>query len=105
MLDDDGYPSEEELTTIRDWQIDNMGDCEQLLAYVQDRWAYAEYFTVAKRRVRYFKVGNLQRQYFVSTLGWSGNESLIDAMHANHMFWMLTWWSHRRGGHYEFRVG
>ena len=105
MLDDDGYPSEHELTTIREWKIDNMGDCEQLLTYVQFRWQYPEYFRIAKRRTRDWRSGPLRRTYFVSTAGWSGNESMIGAMEENVVFWLLTWHSHKRGGHYEFRVG
>lgn len=106
MLDDDGYyPSDAELATIRDWPITGMADAEKLLAYVQERWEYPDFFTVAKRRKRDWRKGPLRRSYFVSTAGWSGNELMITALEQNVVFWMLTWHYHRRGGHYEFRVG
>lgn len=92
-MDSDGYPEEHELQTIREWT----GDYPALMAYVRERWYYAEYGW----RIHH---DGEPDWYSVSTCGWSGNESLIEAMEANRMFWLMTWQSSRRGGHYEFKV-
>ncbi len=42
--------------------------------------------------------------YEISTGGWSGNESIIDAMMENTIAWNLTWQTSRRGGHFTFSV-
>ncbi len=42
--------------------------------------------------------------YDISTGGWSGNESIIDAMMENTIAWNLTWQQSRRGGHFSFSV-
>jgi hypothetical protein len=99
----DDYPSDETLATIRDWPGD---DDRALLAFVKARWWMAdwgwcwhEYDGVMDRR------GRPMRVYLVSTGGWSGNESLIEALRASRaLCWMRSWYAHRRGGHYEFRV-
>jgi len=43
-------------------------------------------------------------KYHLQTGGWSGNETLIRAMYANKALWERTYYSHRIGGHYTFRV-
>jgi hypothetical protein len=44
------------------------------------------------------------RVYFMSTGGWSGNESIIDALAKNRLFWLVAWQESRRGGHYRFEL-
>jgi hypothetical protein len=104
-FDADGYPTEETLDIISTWDIQNITkDVEELLLYVKRAWRYPEYFTTSKKRFRRFKGGSLIRRYFVSTGGWSGNESLISALVQNHVFWLLSWQQSERGGHYIFEV-
>ena len=81
-----GYPDEEELQTIREWE----DDYAALLEYVRARWKYARFFCVE------------DGTYKLSTAGWSGNESLIRALKENSVFWGLCWKASRRGGHHEF---
>ena len=85
-----GYPDESELRRIRKWH----GDWTDLLAFVETLWRYAD-------TGYWVQHGN---RYEVSTVGWSGNESIIAALEENLIFWTMCWWSSRRGGHYEFKV-
>jgi len=87
----DGYPTDAELKKIREWPH---ADLAGLLEYVQKRWAYAD--------MGYWK----QRgsKYWVSTAGWSGNESIIGALQQNYVFWSFCWLQSRRGGHYIFQL-
>lgn len=98
MPDSDGYPTEEELTRIRDWPSDDPFGWFTFIKLVwwQPGWGWKESGGVDNQ-------GHI-RQYFISTGGWSGNEEIIHAMRDNFILWTLTWESHRRGGHYEFRV-
>lgn len=87
-FDADGCPTEQTLGTIERWGNDLVG----LFEFVRKAWKYPNYFTSEGAR------------YEISTGGWSGNESLIDALMNNHVAWALTWQSSRRGGHYVFEI-
>lgn len=86
------YPTRKELKTIRKWPITTRKDTVDLLAYIKDIWERWGFFT---------KRGST---YWLSTGGWSGNEEIIEAMKENAMFWMLCWYSSKRGGHYVFKI-
>jgi hypothetical protein len=86
LLDEDGYPTEVALTRIVDWPHTDMPG---LLEYARELWTYQDRWTVEGEKL------------FVSTGGWSGNESIIAAMGRN-LFWLLCWEQSRRGGHYIF---
>jgi hypothetical protein len=45
-----------------------------------------------------------KHRYYISTAGWSGNESIIYAMQENNLMWSLNWVQSRRGGHYIFEL-
>ena len=94
-LDDDGYPTKEALDKISNWEIRSFVECEQLLDFVRSLWTYSHLF-------RCDDVEPIGKLYRISTGGWSGNESLIDAMQQNRAFWGLYWSQSRRGGHYIF---
>jgi hypothetical protein len=87
-MDEDGYPTEEELETVRKWKY---SDFHGLMEYVKSLWNWNGYGFERKGDI-----------YEVSTYGWSGNEDLIWAMKQNQMFWILHWEQSRRGGHYIF---
>lgn len=82
------YPTEEELDTIRTWMAD---DLHGLMEYVSPMWGYKEF--------GWKQEGDI---YWLSTGGWSGNESLISAMRANHLWWTFFAARWQRGGHYIF---
>lgn len=90
-FDYDGYPTEETLRTIRTWPIDDRA-LSALMAYIREAWTYPEYW---RRR---------GRTHRIATGGWSGNESLIEALRSNVMAWALLWQESRRGGHYVLRL-
>ena len=88
-MDKDGYPDDAELEQIRTWDVkDSLG----LVEFLCERWRYSEYFTFDP------SAGTLE----LHTAGWSGNEDLVSALHANTLFWTLYWQMDKRGGHYYF---
>lgn len=108
-FDEDGYPTEETLERIRSWPINDDSGPLELLQYVRDAWYYPDRFFELDAPPDDYpdlmrNICGPRRWFYVSTAGWSGNESLIEALQHNVIFWMLCWWSSRRGGHYIFEV-
>ena len=91
-LDDDGYPTESTLEQITNFKAWTRAECVTLLGHISAIWNWPKYFT---------QEGD---EYKLSTGGWSGNESIIEALQGNLMFWMRCWESSRRGGHFVFRL-
>lgn len=92
-IGEDGYPTEAALEKVRTWPFQ---DPKGLFEYLKGLWYFPEYFDGPH--------GD-EWVYRVSTVGWSGNESLIGALLENMLVWHMYWHSSRRGGHYEFRLG
>ena len=100
MLDEHGYPTEEAIELIKNWDAN---DPIGLMEFVKQCWWMPEWGWHEKKE----KDDVFDREviaYLVSTGGWSGNEELIGAMRSNHIFWMMCWYSSRRGGHFVFEV-
>lgn len=91
-FDDDGYPTDGALETIKNFQINGDEDCEKLLQMASKVWLHPGYFTKDEST----------KCWFVSTGGWSGNEDVIRALVKNRVFWALYWKQTRAGGHYIF---
>lgn len=89
-FDADGYPTDRTLEEVEHWPIERGFD--RLLAFVQRAWRYEPYFH------------RTQRRYYVSTAGWSGNESLMGALGRNYIFWAVCFIQERKGGHFIFEV-
>ena len=88
-MDADGYPDGEELARIVRWpHTDLVG----LFQFIRTLWQYKNCWKQRGRR------------YWLSTGGWSGNESLIEALQSNQIVWLVCFYSHRRGGHYVFEL-
>jgi hypothetical protein len=88
------YPTSKELKKISKW------DCEKdhfdwmpFMEYIKSIWWTPEWGWTQKGR-----------KYYISTGGWSGNESIIYAMQRNFLFWSMCWISSRTGGHYIFKL-
>lgn len=87
------YPSQEQLKKISNWKLGSADNFNNLVKYVKSLWWSPSSFKVSGKRVITVKA---------ATCGWSGNEDLIDALHANRAFWMLYWQKSERGGYHEF---
>ncbi len=83
------YPTEEQLEIIKEWDLIKK-PVKGLLEYVEPLWEYPDRF-VYKRHSLYLSTG-----------GWSGNESIIGALKQNLLFWSVYWAKSERGGHYWF---
>ncbi|MHA1852722.1 MAG: hypothetical protein ACTSUF_04335 [Candidatus Heimdallarchaeaceae archaeon] len=98
MPDEEGYPTEEELNKIENWDA---SDPEGLLDFIEDLWCYTDgyRFVIESGKNNGEKVIDV----YLSTGGWSGNESIIAALRKN-IFWSLYWQKSERGGHYWFKI-
>ena len=103
-LGDDGYPTEETLTEIRDWDCIARGNRE-LLDAIKPIWNYADFGFWHTEDAKDILDSDVVH-YHISTGGWSGNEDIIYALKKNWLFWGMSWLQSRRGGHYifEFKV-
>jgi hypothetical protein len=98
-LDSDGYPTEETLNAISSWSL--VGDdpidnsCKSLFEFIESIWKYASngYFDYNEDGV-----------YWLSTAGWSGNESIISALEENFIVQGLCWKASKAGGHYIYTL-
>ena len=101
LLDDDGYPTEYALDLIWFWHF---SDPRGWFDFIQSIWYMRDWgWKVAEAIDEIFKEKNITAIY-VSTAGWSGNESIIRAMEKNSMLWFICWAQSRRGGHYIFEI-
>lgn len=104
-VDDDSYPTEAALELITKW---HWTDCRGLLEFIESIWHLADW---GWKEVDSGELEPTDNDYsadggpllFVSTGGWSGNESIIRAFQDNMMAWHLCWIQSRRGGHYIFK--
>lgn len=90
-FDKDGYPTEETLDAIKQWPHT---DFDGLMSFCEEAWVYDDYWT------RTFNGQRIEAH----TGGWSGNESIINALGENTVFWLMCWPESKRGGHYVFEL-
>jgi hypothetical protein len=105
-MDEDGYPDEEQLRDIQNWEVKSTEDLLALFMYARSLWWPDDhYFHIDNRTTKStYNGGNRFTRAVVHTVGWSGNESIIDSMMNNCMVWSLCWSSSKRGGHYVFHI-
>lgn len=98
-LDDEGYPTEEALLAIEQWDLNQV---HYLIDFIEELWAYKEFGFLKKWGLDYLK----NRVLFLElhTAGWSGNESIIHALQKNKGFFGFWWVMSKRGGHYWFEI-
>jgi hypothetical protein len=100
MLDDDGYPTDEALEIIEIW---HWNDAKGWFDFIHSIWHLASWGWKEGEAID--EITNKKTWcYYVSTAGWSGNESIIRAMQKNDCMWHMNWVHSRRGGHYIFEL-
>jgi hypothetical protein len=98
-MDIDGYPEQHELDAIGNWDIK---DAFNLIDYIKERWTYNDSFRMKWDKDKLFNKPVLLLE--MHTVGWSGNESIINALLENQFFSMMWYKKWERGGHYYFEV-
>ena len=100
MPTEDGYPTDDELEKVKNW--DGIGDSQGLIDFLESIWRWPDWGITKKRgRTQVFRKPCIR--LYISTGGWSGNEDIIKVLQSN-FFWSIFWVSSRRGGHYEFEI-
>jgi hypothetical protein len=100
MLDEDGYPTDVALEIIRIWDT---ADTKGWFEFIKSIWYYASWgWSEGEEQHELFD--KVVYRYYISTAGWSGNESIIRAMQQNDWMWHMNWVQSRRGGHYIFEI-
>lgn len=100
-LDEDGYPTQAALTLIQEWDA---ADPRNWFNFIQELWHMRDWGWRECDEAHEYRAGVTAHRYYISTAGWSGNESIIRAMQANDMLWHTQWVQSRRGGHYIFEL-
>ena len=101
LLDEDGYPTDAALDVIKLW---HWTDAKGWFEFVKGIWQYASWGWKELEEDHDYREGTKVYHYYISTAGWSGNESIIRAMQQCEMMWHLNWVQSRRGGHYIFEL-
>ena len=106
FLDEDGYPTEHALEVIEKWHWDDAKGWFKFIGGIWyfHSWGWKEIDEPHEwNKLDQYK-DKIVHRYYISTAGWSGNESIIRAMQNNSMMWHLNWVESRRGGHYIFEL-
>lgn len=105
LHDEDGYPTPEALDYIKNWsiiwgignndtktgQFFGESDLTKLIEYIKLLWYYDDCVV--------YEDGLLE----IHTLGWSGNEEIVDELkHTN--LWLTRFRAQESGGHYYFVI-
>jgi hypothetical protein len=101
MLDEEGYPTEDALYCIENWNFDN---AQGWFSFIKSIWCFSDWGWQEYYEPHNWRKDTEVFRYDISTGGWSGNESIIRSMKKNDLLWHTTWFSSRRGGHYIFEV-
>lgn len=87
-FDCDGYPTEDTLLTLVNWDAQ---DWSGMMDYLHSAWQHG-----------YGRMKLDSGVLELATGGWSGNEDIIGALMDNLMFHALYWQSSHRGGKHIF---
>ena len=91
----DIYPRENELLAIKEWNFLKKS-IQDFLCEIKRLWHWEDWgYKLSGKRVLRLEL---------HTGGWSGNESIIEALRDNFVFWTVCWIKSQRGGHYWFEI-
>lgn len=100
IMDDEGYPTEEWLTFIEEYQPDEYLPIYDFLELLKSSWNHSQWGFKLHRIYRGI------RKLELHTGGWSGNESIIKAIEKNIFLTYISMkykmWE--TGGHYYFEI-
>ena len=97
MPDKHGYPTEEEIQEIENWNFDfSIGNNKRFINYLKSIWWTPEWGFVYKLKKRKLYLE-------LHTGGWSGNEEIKGVLKKT-LFWNFYWQKSVRGGHYYFEI-
>ena len=100
FLDDDGYPTDHACEIIAKWDT---SDSKGWFEFIHTLWHLKSWGWNEGEAID--EITNKKAWcYYISTAGWSGNETLIHSMQKNFDLWGLNWVQSRRGGHYIFQL-
>jgi len=103
LMDEDGYPTEAALQIVENW---HWADVKGWFDFIKSIWHLESWGWHEGEADHEYRNNVKVYRYNLSTAGWSGNESIIQAMKKcdNGMMWYMYWVSSRRGGHYVFEI-
>jgi len=93
-LDADGYPADETLNAIAEYTGNWNALLERIRPLIEGHGRF-------EHRRHCCSDGEF---WIIATGGWSGCESVIEALQHNSFFWRSCWYKSIRGGYYEFIV-
>ena len=85
------YPSPNFLRFVREYDV-LQKPIKKLFEMIVENWYYPDYAKLKGNKLE------------LHTVGWSGNEFIIEAMMENEPLWLLTWQKSVKGGHYWFTI-
>jgi len=91
------YPDKKELKKIKEWEIH---DFMNLIDYIKDLWSYDS----IKCYWRNTNKSGYKLTVELVTVGWSGNEDIIEALLENNMFRIMWYAEWHRGGKHVFEI-
>lgn len=99
-IDDQGYPTDEFLDYIKTCEPENLEELQEVISLIEESWEHRDMAFIRKRPC------NGTQSIEMHTVGWSGNESIIDAIISN--FWLthfrIRYVQWNVGGHYYFKL-
>ena len=97
-FDEDGYPTDETLAAIENWPYQDIAGC---LDFCRRAWHWGEAWAnedISAHEAAVVHAEKGERYARFATGGWSGNESIVNALDTNYMIHALAWRLSARGG-------
>ena len=100
-FDRDGYPTDETLDILRNWDDFSSSGYQQWIEFAHKAWHWNDMVIIGTDSENIILSDRKMVQFH--TGGWSGNEDIISAMQGN-VLWLVNFQNHRTGGHFELRA-